>query len=106
MEKIEMNRTKANIIVNDFFRDMNPTFWNGNGDKPQSFDEREWEYDLTNDKRLNICLYYDDIDKEWVHCCEIVGASDDVVLEMLTGYGIDSTLNLIDTLMDLCRDYN
>ena len=42
-----MTRAKANTIVNDFFRDMNPTFWNGNGNKPSTFDERIWEYPLT-----------------------------------------------------------
>ena len=39
-----MTREKANIIANDFFKDMNHDFWNGNGKKPTSFDERIWEY--------------------------------------------------------------
>ena len=35
-----MTREKATRIVNDFFNDMNPTLWNGEGNKPESFDER------------------------------------------------------------------
>ena len=100
-----MTREKANIIANDFFRDMNPTFWNGEGDRPSSFDERIWEYKLSEDDRLDISLYHSDYDEGWVHCCEIVDDASNTMMEMLTGYGIDSTLNLVDTIMDLCRDY-
>lgn len=25
--------------------------------------------------------------------------------DMLSGYGIDSPLNLVDTIMDLCKEY-
>lgn len=32
-----MTRAKANAIANDFFREMNPTFWNGKGGKPSTF---------------------------------------------------------------------
>ena len=44
-------------------------------------------------------------DDEWVHCCEIVDKSSDTMTEMLTGYGIDSILNLVDTILDLCKGF-
>lgn len=100
-----MKREKAEVIANDFFKDMNPTFWSGIGEKPFTFNELIWEYELTEYDDLNISIYYDDIDKEWVHCCEIVDKKSDTMTEMLTGYGIDSILNLIDTIMDICREY-
>lgn len=99
-----MIRAKANTIVNDFFRDMNPTFWNGNGNKPSTFDERGWQYPLTEKTYLEITLVYDDIDG-WHHCCDLVDAESNDSLDMLSGYGIDSALNLVDTVMDLCKDY-
>ena len=34
-----MTREKATRIVNVFFNDMNPALWNGEGNKPESFDE-------------------------------------------------------------------
>lgn len=30
-----MTREKATRIVNGFFNDMNPTLWNGEGNKPR-----------------------------------------------------------------------
>lgn len=99
-----MTREKANIIANDFFKDMNYDFWNGNGKKPTSFDERIWEYELSEYDWLDISMYCNE-DDEWVHCCEIVDKSSDTMTEMLTGYGIDSILNLVDTILDLCKGF-
>lgn len=99
-----MTREKANAIANDFFKDMNPDFWNGNGKKPTSFDERIWEYELSEYDWLDISMYCNE-DDEWVHCCEIVDKSSDTMTEMLTGCRIDSILNLVDTILDLCRGF-
>lgn len=99
-----MTKEKASMIANDFFKQMNPTFWNGEGNKPDTFDERIWESELSEYDDLNICLYDDGTD--WVHCCEIVDKQSDTMTEMLTGYGIDSALNLVDTIMDLCKEYD
>lgn len=99
-----MTREKASMIANDFFKNMNPTFWNGYGNKPFTFDERIWEYDLSKYDKLDISFYYDEIDAEWEHCCEIVDKQSNEMIEILTGYGINSILNLVDTIMDICRD--
>lgn len=37
--------------------------------------------------------------------CDLVYQSDDSSFDMLSGHGIDSILNVTDTVMDLCRDY-
>lgn len=47
-----MNRTKASAIVNDFFADMHPSLWNGSTSMPKSFDDRAWQYPLTDDINL------------------------------------------------------
>ena len=99
-----MTRERANIIGNDFFRDMNPTFWNGYGDIPSSFDTRVWECPLQDGISLNITLEHNDIDG-WCHFCELVDDASNDMVECLSGYGIDSIFNLVDTIMDLCRAY-
>ena len=33
-----MDKEVAKSIIDDFFSDMNPDLWDGNGDKPVSFD--------------------------------------------------------------------
>ena len=99
-----MKRSRANAIANDFFREMNPTFWNGNGIKPATFAEKIWEYPLTKEMHLEIVLVYDDVDG-WHHCCDLVDTNSNDTIEMISGDGIDSALNLVDTIMDLCKDY-
>lgn len=97
-----MTRAKANFIVNDFFRDINPTFWNGRGNRPDTFKKRVWKYKLSK-YDLQIVLHQNGT--EWVHCCEIIDRSSNAMMKRLTGSGIDSALNLVDTVMALCQNY-
>ena len=98
-----MTREKAKNIVDAFFKDINPTFWNGKGNKPKTFREETWEFNLTDDVSLEIVFTQDD--EEWNHYCDLVYTSSGESFDMLSGYGIDSPLNLIDTIMDLCKEY-
>lgn len=98
-----MTREKAKNIVDAFFKDMNPTFWNGKGNKPQTFKEQIWEFSLTDNVSLEITLSQDD--NEWNHYCDLVYTFSGESFDMLSGYGIDSPLNLVDTIMDLCKEY-
>ena len=98
-----MTREKAKNIVDDFFKDMNPTFWNGKWNKLQTFKEQIWESILTDNVSLEITLSQDE--NEWNHYCDLVYTSSGESFDMLSGYGIDSPLNLIDTIMDLCKEY-
>ena len=68
------------------------------------FDDRAWQYPLTDDVNLEITFVYNEEDG-WCHYCDLVYQSDDSSFDMLSGYGIDSILNVTDTVMDLCRDY-
>lgn len=99
-----MTREKATKIVTDFFSDMNPDMWDGNGNKPESFDERAWQYQLTDGVTLEITFANDEVDG-WRHYCDLVFTSDNSSFDMLSGYGIDSPQNIIDTVLDLCRAY-
>lgn len=98
-----MTREKAKNIADAFFKDMNPTFWNGKGNKPQTFKEQIWEFSLTDNVSLEITLSQDD--NEWNHYYDLVYTSSEESFDMLSGYGIDSPLNLIDTIVNLCKEY-
>ena len=100
-----MIREKATKIVTEFLKDMNPDMWSGNGNKPESFDEHSWQYALTDDVNLEITFVNNEEDG-WCHYCDLVYASDNTSFDMLSGYGIDSVQNIIDTGLDLCRDYD
>ena len=99
-----MTRKKATEIVTKFLKDMNPDTWDGNGNKPESFDEHGWQCSLSDDVNLEITFAYDEEDG-WHHSCDLVHKSDNSSFDMLSGYGIDSLENIIDTVLDLCCDY-
>lgn len=99
-----MKRETAEKIAKDFFNQMNHEMWNGNGNRPTSFDDRAWQYPLTNEVNLEITFVNNEEDG-WCHYCDLVYASDNSSFDMLSGYGIDSVQNIIDTVLDLCRDY-
>ena len=84
-----MTNETATKIVTEFLKDMNPDMWDGNGDKPASFDERSWRYPITMNIDLEITFAKDEEDG-WRHYCNLVRLSDDSSFGMLSGYGIDS----------------
>ena len=99
-----MTKEKATEIVSEYLKEMNPDMWNGNGNRPTSFDDRAWQYPLTNEINLEITFVNNEEDG-WCHDCDLVYASDNSSFDVLSGYGIDSVQNIIDTVLDLCRDY-
>lgn len=99
-----MKKEKAKIIVDDFLKDMNPDMWNGQGEQPDSIDTHGWKYPLTDAVNLEITLACNEEDG-WHHYCDLVSTSDNSSFDMLSGYGIDSPQNIMDTVLDLCHDY-
>ena len=98
-----MDKTKASAIVHDFFTDMNPSFWDGSSPKPRSFDDRAWQYPLTDDVSIEITFVYNEEDG-WCHYCDLVFQSDDSSFDVLRGYGMNP-VNVTDTVMGLCKEY-
>ena len=98
-----MTIEKATKIAEEFLKKVNPDMWDGTGEKPESVNDTAIKrYDLSKYNYLDISIEYNEEDKCWNHCCEIVDKEDDMMSEILSGYGIDSKLNLIDTILDLC----
>ena len=98
-----MTREKAEAIAKEFLRQNNPDIWDGTGEKPESFITTIWEYELNEYDFLDISMEYSVEDKCWIHRCEIVDKKSDTMTEILSGYGIDSYLNLADTIEDICQ---
>lgn len=95
-----MTRKDAEKIAQDFFKRCNPEMWDGNGEKPKSVDTRIYEIPLPGFVRLDLSIADDGVDG-WCHFCEIVDIISDEMVEMQSGYGIDSIPNLTDTILGL-----
>lgn len=100
-----MKRETAEKIAKDFLNQMNPEMWDGNGEKPESVNTKIWEYDLCEHDFLDVGIEYNNEEKTWEHCCEIVDKKSGLMTEILHGYGIDSYFNLADTIEDICQGY-
>lgn len=109
---MKVTREWAEKTAKDFLNRANPTNWDGSGKKPEEFNcTKYFTYDFGSPYvDLDISFNYYEEDNEWLHCCEIVNrepsSSSDFVecCEVLSGYGIDSYLNLTDTILDICNN--
>lgn len=105
----EITREYAERVAKDFISKRNPTNWNGKGSHPKEFDKMCCTYDFGSPYVvLDIYFEYDKYEKEWIHVCEIVEKDSDGsglvgMCERLSGYGVDSYLNIADTVMDICN---
>ena len=100
-----MTREKATKIVSEYLKEMNPDMWDGYGVKPPSFDDMIYEYPLTDEVRLEIVFIYDEEDG-WHYCCDLVYRTSNESIYMLSGYGIDSSFNLANTIEEICNIFN
>lgn len=104
---MKITREFAEHIAKDFINKMNPNKWDGAGEIPSEFDTRICTYDFGSPYVvLDISFDFDDDENEWCHYCEIVDRVDLELCEPLHGYGINSYLNLADTILDICNNYN
>ena len=107
---MKITREFAENIAKNFISKMNPTWWNGEGYPPEQFNScictydfgSPWvELDISFDYVQNECG-----DLEWEHYCEIVDKDNAELCVPLHGYGINSYLNLADTILDICNSYD
>lgn len=111
---MEVTREWAENVAKDFISKRNPTNWIGKGRKPKKFDTMCCTYDFGSPHvELDIYFEYlvDEDYKEWIHVCEIVDKEphSNGMVEMcarLSGYGLDSYLNIADTILDICNTYD
>lgn len=104
-----MNQADAEKIAQQHLSKMNPDMWDGNGEKPKTFDSRIVTYQLSDGKELDISFEKDKSpdteDEAWEHYCELRDAESGDCLTPLHGYGVNSMQNLADTINDVCNGF-
>lgn len=108
---MEVTREWAEMTAKDFISNRNPTNWDGKGLLPIEFRTKCCTYDFGSPfVELDIYFEFDDDDGKWIHVCEIVDKKPDgkyvSMCERLSGYGINSYLNVADTILDICNTYD
>lgn len=100
-----MKKVRVKLIVKEFYKQMNPDMWDGSGERPDSFDTHAWEYPLTDVVHLELAFGYDESDGGWKYFCDLVYSSDNSSFDMTSGHEINSPQNMINSVMQLCREY-
>ena len=111
MKTKNITRKWAENTARDFLTKRNPDKWRGKGEKPPNFDTMCCTYDFGSPYVvLDVYFEYDEIENEWCHVCEIVDKKPDGkhvgMCERLSGYGVNSHLNISDTILDICNTFD
>lgn len=93
---------KAMMIAQEHLQEMNPSSWDGTGVQPTSFNPIICTYPIDDTSELDISFEKDEQGK-WGHLCELRDNESEELIEIMSGYGIDSPQNLADTISDICR---
>lgn len=92
---------KAYEIADMHIKKMNPDIWNGEGEKPESFNTKIVTYPINDDFELDVSYEFEDT--EWTHYVELRDKESGELLECEHGYGIDARQNMADTISAVCR---
>ena len=94
---------KGMTIAQEHLKKMNPSLWDGTGKQPKDFNPIICTYSIDNDSELDISFEKDDQDG-WIHLCELRNKESEELLDVLSGYGINTEQNLADTINDICKE--
>ena len=105
-----MTQEKAEQIANEFLKDMNPSLWNGYGDRPDDFNCMIWEdtecFKDAGMYSLQIMFEEDERffngDLSWNTYVDIIDTNSDEVVQYGSCYGIDSLLDIANLIMEVC----
>ena len=89
-----MERAKINSIVNSFFKEMNPTYWNGENDN-LTFKNTLWRCEMSEKISLLIEIKYD-YSTGWKYRCSNENKKE--VIDSKDCKTINSSIQLADTL--------
>ncbi len=98
-----MRKEELIRIAKSFISEMNPTNWDGLGEKPENFDMRVWQAaeGTLPDDRICMTIEKEDEGEGYVTFIEIVGKEDDMMNACLTCCSINSAEEIADTLSEL-----
>ena len=93
-------------IAKDFLSKMNPSKWNGTGDKPSDLDTRIVTYKIDNDTEIDLSIenlaFEDDEEPDWITCCELRWSDDEELLESFSSDSICEEKEIAGAIMDCC----
>lgn len=98
-----MDNNTATSIAKTHLQNTNPSLWNGEGERPSDFNQSICTYPIDDYFDLDISFEKDETDG-WLHLCELREKESEELCCILSGYGIDSLQNLVDTIMDICNN--
>lgn len=93
---------KGMAIAQEHIKKMNPSSWDGTGNQPVNFNPIICTYSIDDVSELDISFEKDEQDG-WIHLCELRDKESEEIIDILSGYGIDSFQNLADTINDICK---
>lgn len=97
-----MTTANARDIATVHMFKCNPSNWSGQGIRPNDFSSDSKIYPDGPDREV-VVKFDANKDGVWEHCVMVREKHSKNVLNMYTGYGIDSIQNLTDTILDLCN---
>lgn len=105
VSSVSISPELAREIAQKHLNKMNPDKWDGTGDRPASFDERICTYEIGSKlAELDVSFYFDEDADMWCHYCELREKDTEYLLQPISGYGVDSFLNLVDSIEDACQN--
>lgn len=92
---------KAIAIAKEHLRRMNPSLWDGTGDRPESFDPIILTHPVDDENELDIS-FEEDRPGQWIHLCELRDRESEELMEIMSGNGINSEEALAETIRAIC----
>ena len=99
-----MTDNAAQKIAANFIKEHNPNNWDGNGKPDKDFSEKLEVYDIFKCDVYMVILF-EMYEGEWLHFVKLYRKLDDQLIDGYHGYGVNSVQNMVDTIMDVCVDY-
>ena len=90
-------------IVEEHFRRVNPSLWDGVGDPPANFINHRITYSVNRYTELDVSFEQDNTGG-WRHCCKLRDTLTNSIVAIKYGPGINSPQKLMDTILEVCRE--
>lgn len=105
-----MTHEKAKQIANEFLKDMNPSLWDGHGDRPDDFNYMIWEdtESLKDAGMYSLQITFEEDERffngdlSWGTYVVILDTNSDEVVQYGSCYGIDCALDIANLIMEVC----
>lgn len=90
-------------IVEEHFRRVNPSMWDGIGEPPADFVNHRITYSLNKFTELDVSFERDNAGG-WRHCCKLRDTLTNTVVAIQYGPSINSPQQLVDAILEICKE--